>query len=376
MASPASATTRLDDYLVEMLPWAHGHQRKAIRDFVRAIIEQQTGCHAQLARRFGQQDAAAKRLSRLLHHARLAPRHWADAVLLHARGQLPAHGPVRLALDWTSAGPPPLLVVSLLGGRRAVPLSGRASEAAVLTGRMKRDALAVMRRAVTRVLRQVGRRRGRVTAARGCAAVAWLTLRTAWRVAVVSRVKKRPTSCRAGVWRQRNTLRCPGNTRRRSLGRRRYGERPPPPLWVTRSRQREAQGQWGRWDVVAKRPDTAEPAMAEEARRPGGAAGCREAQWWRGCAHARSKPITAWSRLFAWWAIALLVVTSLATRLWVRGAPQAGALRRRGASRRRGRCALSLVSAMSSLLQQDESLYGSLTPRLKLKLEGKLANVS
>jgi hypothetical protein len=44
-----------------MLPWAHGHQRKAIRDFVQAIIDQQTGCQAQLARSFGNQEAATKR---------------------------------------------------------------------------------------------------------------------------------------------------------------------------------------------------------------------------------------------------------------------------------------------------------------------------
>jgi glutamate-1-semialdehyde aminotransferase len=49
MRTPDSATTRLDDYLMDMLPWAHGHQRKAIRDFVQAIIAQQTGCQAQLA---------------------------------------------------------------------------------------------------------------------------------------------------------------------------------------------------------------------------------------------------------------------------------------------------------------------------------------
>ena len=75
MRTQDSATTRLDDYIVEMLPWAHGHQRKAIRDFVRAIIDQQTGCQAQLARSCGNQEAATKRLSRLLHNERLEPRH-------------------------------------------------------------------------------------------------------------------------------------------------------------------------------------------------------------------------------------------------------------------------------------------------------------
>jgi len=84
-------------------------------------------------------------------------------------------------------------------------------------------------------------------------------------------------------------------------------------------------------------------------------------------AQARLKQSTAWSRLLARVAIALLVVVTRASRLlWRRGA-QAAVWRRRVTSRRRGRCALSLVSAMISLLQQDSGLYDHLTPRLKLK---------
>jgi hypothetical protein len=45
-----SLPTRLVDYINELLPWAHGHQRKAITTFVAAIIDQQTGCQAALAR--------------------------------------------------------------------------------------------------------------------------------------------------------------------------------------------------------------------------------------------------------------------------------------------------------------------------------------
>jgi hypothetical protein len=67
-----------------MIPWASGHPRKAICDFVHAIIHQQTGCQAQLARWFGNQEVAAKRLSRLLHNERVTPRHLADAMLLQA----------------------------------------------------------------------------------------------------------------------------------------------------------------------------------------------------------------------------------------------------------------------------------------------------
>jgi hypothetical protein len=376
MDSQDSATTRLDDYIVSMLPWAHGHQRKAIRDFVQAIIAQQTGCQAQLARSFGNQEAAARRLSRLLHNERLEPRHLADAVLLQALAQLPAHGPVRLAIDWTIEGHQHLLVVSLVVGRRAVPIYWRAYDAAVLKGRMQRYECAVIRRAVTWVLRKVGRRRVRVTADRGFADVALFDLLAQLGVAFVIRVKKRTKVWVDGTWRRLHTLHFPGNTRRRTLGRLLYCAQCPQLLWVTMSRTRDRHGTWGIWYLVANRPYPAPQAVAEYARRPGCEAGFRDAKWWLGFAQARIKQITAWSRLFALFAIALLIVVSLATRLLLRRDKQASALLRRVASRRHGRCELSLVSAMVALLQQEPGLYDHLVPRLKLKLEGDLSNVS
>jgi hypothetical protein len=376
METQDSPTTRLDHYIEYMLPWAHGHQRKALRDFVQAIIDQQTGCQAQLARSFGNQEAAAKRLSRLLHNERLEPRHLAEAVLLQALVQLPAHGPVRLAIDWTIEGHQHLLVVSLIVGRRAVPIYWRAYAATVLQGRMQRYELAVIRRALTRVIRKVGARRVRVTADRGFADVALFRLLTELRVAFVIRVKKSTKGCIAGVWRKLNTLYFAGNTRRRALGRLLYCAENPQPLWITMSRKRDTHGQWGLWYLVANRPYTAEQAVAEYAHRPGCEAGFRDAKWWLGFAQARIKQTRAWSRLFALFAIALLVVVSLATRLLLRGDQKASALLRRVASRRRGRCELSLVSAMISLLHQDAGLYKHLAPRIKLKLEGGLANVS
>jgi Transposase DDE domain len=376
MGTQDSATTRLDHYIAHMLPWAHGHQRKAIRDFVQAILDEQTGCQAQLARRFGNQEAAAKRLSRLLHNERLEPRHLADAVLLQALVQLPAHGLVRLAIDWTVEGQQHLLVVSLITGRRAVPIYWRAYHAAVLKGRMKRYELALIRRAVTRVCQKVGRRRVRVTADRGFADVALFTLLTALRVAFVIRVKKSTKLCLAGGWRRLDALRFAGNTRRCSLGQVLYCAGTPQPLWVTMSRKRDAHGQWGLWYLVANRPYPAAQAVAEYRHRPGCEAGFRDAKWWLGFGQARIKAIPAWARLFALVAIALLVVASLATRLLLRRDAQAGALLRRVASRRRGRCELSLVSAMISLLHQDPGLYAHLAPRIKLKLDGELAKVS
>ena len=234
----------------------------------------------------------------------------------------------------------------------------------------------MIRRAVTRVIRKVGRRRVRVTADRGFADVALFTLLTDLRVAFVIRVKKSTKICIGGVWRPLDTLHFAGNTRRRTLGHLLYCASAPQPLWVTMSRKRDAQGKWGIWYLVGNRPSTAEQAIAEYAHRPGCEAGFRDAKWWLGFAQARIKAITAWSRLFALFAIALLVVASLATRLLLRGGQHASALLRRVASRRRGRCELSLMSAMISLLHQEPGLYDHLAPRIKLKLDGSLANVS
>jgi hypothetical protein len=343
---------------------------------VQAIIAQQTGCQAQLARSFGNQEAAAKRLSRLLHNERLEPRHLAEAVLWQALVQMPAHGPIRLAIDWTIEGDQHLLVVSLIIGRRAVPIYWRAYAVAVLKGRMQRYELAVIRRALARVICKVGPRRVRVTADRGFADVALFGLLTELRVAFVIRVKKSTQVCIAGEWRKLHTLRFQGNTRRCALGRLLYCARSPQPLWVTMSRKRDAQGKGRLWYLVTNRPYTAAQAVTEYAHRPGCEAGFRAAKWWLGFAPARIKQISAWSRLFALVAIALLVVVSLASRLLLRHGTQASALLRRVASRRHGRCELSVVSAMISLLRQDPGLYDHLVPRLKLKLEGELANVS
>jgi hypothetical protein len=116
--------------------------------------------------------------------------------------------------------------------------------------------------------------------------------------------------------------------------------------------------------------------VAEYAHRPGCEAGFRDAKWWVGFAQARIKQLAAWSRLFALVAIALVGVVSLATRLLLRRDQRASALLRRVASRRQGRCAFSVVSAMISLLHQEPALYAHLVPRMKLKLDGDLAKVS
>jgi hypothetical protein len=188
-------------------------------------MAQPTACHAPVARRWGHQAAAAKRLARVRHTAPLAPRPLAAAGRLPAFVPLPAPGPLRLALDWTSAGPQPLLGGAWILGRGAVPLDWRADDAALRTGQRQREARAVRRRAVPRVLRPVGGRRGRGTAARGGADGA-VVPRPARRGRGGPQVRQAaPQSGLAGGWHTLHTLRLAGKPRRRTLGHRRYGAR-------------------------------------------------------------------------------------------------------------------------------------------------------
>jgi hypothetical protein len=376
MTHQDSEATRLMNYITEVLPWAHGHQLKGITTFVGAIIEKQTGTQAELARGLGNQEAAVKRLSRLLHNERLAPHRLADAVLAQALRQLPPTGKVRLAIDWTIEGTQHLLVVSLVTGGRAVPIYWRAYDATVLKGRMRRYEMAVIRRAMTRVQQAIGPRRVLVTADRGFADVALVDVLTALGVEFLIRVKGSTKVCVQGRWRQLHTLSFAGNARQRNLGRVAYCASTPHQLWVTRSRARDRHGKWGIWSLIANRPHRAKAAAAEYGRRFGCEQGFRDVKWELGFAQARIQDIHAWSRLFALFALALLVVVSLGIVLLVRGGAAAVALLRRVASRRRGRWDLSVVSAMVSLLQDDKSLFAHLSPRIKLDLEASLANVS
>src|SRR5215217_453931 len=121
-----SLTTRLSEYISLVLPDAHGHQQKAVSDFVRAMVMVQSCCQATLARFFDNFEAASKRLSRLLHNTRLEAEQLA---LAHARAfvqQLPAACAVRLSLDWTTEETQHLLVASVRIGSRAVPIYWRA----------------------------------------------------------------------------------------------------------------------------------------------------------------------------------------------------------------------------------------------------------
>jgi len=89
---------------------------------------------------------------------------------------------------------------------------------------------------------------------------------------------------------------------------------------------------------VSNRPYAANAAAQEYGRRFGCEEGFRDAKWWLGFAKARITQVKAWSRMFALFAIALLVMTSLGSCLLLAQGHRAKVLLRRVASRRRGHC--------------------------------------
>lgn len=266
--------------------------------------------------------------------------------------------------------------MSLVVGRRAVPIYWRAYDASVLQGRMQRYEIAVIRRAVGRVAQAVGKRRVIVTADRGFADVALFTLLNALEVTFIIRVKAGTNVYFQRQWCKLGQRKFRGNERHRSFGDLAYCQSNPQRLWVSKSRARDRNGNWGIWYLVTNRPYPAERAAREYGHRFSCEEGFRDAKWWLGFAKARIAQIKAWSRMFALFAIALLIMTTLGSRLLLSPPGGALALLRRVVSRRRGRCELRLVGAMVSLLRHDKTLYDALCPHYKLKLEATLANVS
>jgi hypothetical protein len=369
--------TRVAEFIKQMMPWAHGHQIKAITRFVLAIIDKQTGCQAELARTQGNQEAAAKQLSRLIHNPRLKPKDFARWLCLQVLAyQVPRRGKVRLTIDWTSEDDQHLLVVSLVVGRRALPIFWRAYSQSALKGRMKRYELAVIKRAFKLIFQYVKPSRIRLSADRGFPDDDLFALLDELKIDFIIRVKGSVKVFYRGEWVKLNTIRFEGNSRRRNLGRLYYCEKSPRQLWITMSRARNKKGKLETWYLVSNLKLRAEPMAREYGFRFCCEEGFRDAKWYLGFAESRVKEIEAWSRLFALFAIALLALTTLGMALLIRGGPEAKQLLRRVASRRKGRCELSLVSAMIALVQNDRSLFAALSPQTKLNLEATLSNVS
>lgn len=378
METTTISLTRLEEFIKQMMPWAHGHQVKAIAKFVLAIIEKQTGCQAELARTQGNQEAAAKQLSRLIHNPRLKPKDFVKWLCLQVlTNQVPHTGCVRLTIDWTTEDDQHLLVISLVVGRRSLPIFWRAYSQSVLKGRMKRYELAVIKSAFKLIFQHVKPSRIRLTADRGFPDDGLFALLDELKINFIIRVKGSVKVFCGGEWSKLNRFGFTGNSRRRNLGRLYYCERSPRQFWITMSRARNKKGKMETWYLVSNLNLRAKPMANEYGHRFCCEEGFRDAKWYLGFAESRVEDIGAWSRLFALFVIALLVLTVLGTELLIRGDPQdAKLLLRRVASRRSDRCELSLIAAVIALVQQDRSLLSALSVRTKLNLETTLSNVS
>lgn len=366
----SSLTTRLGEYISLVLPEAHGHQRKAVTDFVRALVTVQTCCQAALSRFFDNFEAASKRLSRLLHNARLAPD---ELALAHARvvaARLPPAVAVRLSLDWTTEDAQHLLIASVRVGRRAVPVYWRAYHDAELKGRMSRYEREFVRDLFEGVLASVERRRFILTADRWFADVDLLDLLDELGVAYVIRTKSSYKVLLEGRWRKLGSVGWRGNQRRRAWGRVWYCEGDPRHLYLVQARARDTRGRWGVWHLLSNRPLSAHAMTREYARRFTCEEGFRDGKRLLGFAEARIKCLKAWARMFLLVAVALLVLTRLGCALLERA--DCEKLLRRVRSRRRARSELSLVRSVVELLTQDDSLWQLLDHQQRLNLEAGL----
>ena len=372
-----SDLTRVTDYIKEMLPQAHGHQIKALTTFVAAILQRQTGLQAQLARTQGNQEAACKRISRLLHNPRLTPKALAEAICQQALRQLPRQGIVRCAIDWTSEGDQHLCVISLTIGRRAVPIYWRAYAQSVLKGRMKRYELAVIKRAFQLLTKVVAVRRLIVTADRGFAdQELFQTLQTLG-LRFIIRVKGSTKILWGGQWQKLSTFKFVGHSKRRVLGWVEYCQSAPQRGWLTMSRQRDKEGKWQIWYLFGNEAVSATAQSGAYAQRFTCEEGFRDAKWYLGFKESRIACIKAWSRLFALFAMALLLLTTLGTFIFLQGPLHLARHHlRKVASRRNGRCELSLISATLALLHQDWDWLSCLLPMTKFNLLRTLDNVS
>jgi DDE family transposase len=362
-----SLTTRLDHYINTLLPETHGHQRKAFRDFVAALLVVRTCCQATLAHYFPNFEAASRRLTRWLHNPRLVPQAQARAHAQAVVAQLPLTGPVRIALDWTTEDRQHLLVASLLVGRRAIPLYWEAYTTAELKGAQRALEHAFVDELFEHLLRGLPHDRVMLTADRGFCEGKLFTQLETLRVPFVCRLPAHVTVYQDQQWCKLGSLTMRGATRRRALGHLWVMRTQPQRYWVAQARARNKKGRWEYWHLVSNRPLTAFTMAHEYARRFGCEEGFRDAKRGLGFAYARIAEIEAWARMFALVAAALLILTQLGTQLLRH--PQRAQWLRQVRSRRRARTELSLLAVVCHVIDQVSSFVELLTPHAKLNLE-------
>ena len=214
--------TSLSDYIKEIVGKLHGHQIKGIADFVFAIIEQRTAVQAGLAEVFGNQEAAGKRLARLLQNPRIAPKKLSERVFEQALKQLPKMGKIRLAFAWTIENQQYLLVISLVRNGRAIPIFWRGYEESRLKNKMKKIERAMLKRVLRRLQEVVGKRRIILTADRGFACVETFRLLKREKIAFVIRGTCSTLVWLKGAWKSLRSIALKADGEKKKIGKVRY----------------------------------------------------------------------------------------------------------------------------------------------------------
>lgn len=366
-----STPTRLVEYINLIFENAHGHQRKALVDFVLALISTRSCCQATLARFFDNFEAACKRLSRFLHNPRLDVEQISRQTSRVIVSQLPLAGSVRLSIDWTIEDQQHLLVASLCTGSRAIPVYWRAYKQDSLKDRRSSYERLFVRTLISEVLHPIARTRLIFTADRAFADVKLVDLLNELRVSFVIRTKENIKVCFNRQWVKLKHLRMGRNQRRRSLGRLRYCHNDPRRLYVTQSRKRDRKGKWGIWYLISNRRMSAERTSKEYGRRFSCEEGFRDAKRLLGFVEARIACIQGWARMFTLVAVAMLVLYGMGCIMLGNREGLSKQLRK-VMSRRKRRAELSLMRALAELIRKDGSCWDVLDHRLKLNLSAVL----
>jgi transposase len=360
--------TSLSDYIKEIVGELHGHQIKGISDFVFAIIEQRTAVQAGLAEVFGNQEAAGKRLSRLLQNPRISSKQLSELVFEQTLKQLSKVGKVRLAFDWTIENKQYLLVISLVRNGRAIPIFWRGYEEQRLKNKMKLIERAMLKRVLKRLKKVVGKRRIILTADRGFACVKTFRLLKTEKIGFVIRVKCNTLIWLKGEWKSLKSIELEADGERKKIGTKSYCRSDEESLEIAVSCVKASDEGKDRWYLVSNLKWSAEKMVDEYRRRFWCEEGFRDVKWTLGFAKARIKQIKAWTRMFGLHAIAMLVLASVESEILLKDEKQGREKMREVASRRKGGWSISLINATIKLLKRDRSLYNCLNPFIKLNL--------
>jgi len=375
MTNPNSRTTRLTKFITKLYPWGHGHQIKAFVAFVDALLEARSCTQAKIAATFENKKAAVRRVSRFLHNPRLRTKDLAEGVATEFVAHIARHAFIRIAIDWTVENGIHTLVASAIIGRRAVPIYWRSYDEGTFKGHRSKIERAFVERLFKVVLRDVPRCKLIVTGDRGFADILLFDLLDDLKIAFVARTKENVKVFFQGQWRKLGTLKMTRNTRRRSLGHLRYCQRSPRRFYITQSRARNRQGQWGIWHLVSNRNYNALQAKQEYERRWGCECGFRDAKHLLGLKQADIKSADAFARMFTLVAIAMLLLAIIGCAFLALD-PKARERLRKVCADRGTHCEASLFSATLHLLKHDPGLWDYLVPSAKLNLDISLQNMS